>query len=272
MVPKQAQALRTEQHARAMAATAREITKSAKKPSAKAKMRVAVMFSGGKDSTYAVEYCMSKGWEIAYLLSVKPTRTDCYLFHYATVEHTPKQARSLGLKHIYLTCSVADPMKEANIIKSTVERNPVDAVVLGGTGLQETQLGSLQNALLPLGVEVFAAHAGLDHDRVMEEMIEKGYDIRITQFASDGFGKDWLGKRIDAPTLAQLKIRALQFGFHVGGEGGYYDTFVCDGPIFKQKIKFNGLKPVLESSYTGHLVVEDLLIQEKQPSAMLAVK
>lgn len=267
-----------EKHSEQMAETAAKITAQAVKPSkklsAKPKMRVAVMFSGGKDSTYAVEYCLSKGWEIAYLLSVKPSRTDCYLFHYATVEHTPKQARILGLKHIYLTCNVADPVKEANIIKGVVERNPVDAVVLGGTGLQETQLGSLQHALLPLGVEVFSSHAGMDHDLVMQEMIEKGYDIRITQFASDGFGKEWLGKRIDADMLKQLKVRALQFGFHVGGEGGYYDTFVCDGPIFKQKIKFNGLKPVMESSYAGHLIVEDLLIQEKQWSsqAMVAIK
>ena len=261
-----------ETHSKKMAETAAKITGQAVKPSkrliAKPKMRVAVMFSGGKDSTYAVEYCLSKGWEIAYLLSVKPNRTDCYLFHYATVEHTPKQARILGLKQIYTTCNVADPVKEANIIKGVVERNPVDAVVLGGTGLQETQLGSLQNALLPLGVEVFSSHAGMDHDVVMQEMIEKGYDIRITQFASDGFGREWLGKR------KQLKVRALQFGFHVGGEGGYYDTFVCDGPIFKQKIKLNHLKPVMESSYAGHLLVEDLMIQEKQasPPAMLALK
>ena len=256
-------------HAEALARTAEKITKSARKPAPKAKMRVAVLFSGGKDSTYAVEYCLSKGWEIAYLLSVKPTRTDCYLFHYATVEHTPKQARTLGLRHIYLSCSVADPVKEANIIKNVVERNPVDAVVLGGTGLQETQLGSLQNALLPLGIEVFASHAGMDHDAVMEEMIEKGYDIRITQFASDGFGKDWLGKRIDADTLKLLKIRSLQFGFHVGGEGGYYDTFVCDGPLFKQKLKFNGPRVVMENNYAGHLVVEDILIQEKQQTGKL---
>lgn len=270
--------MRVEKHSKDLAKKAAEITKAATKPSkvlsGKPKMRVAVMFSGGKDSTYAVEHCLNKGWEIAYLLSVKPTRTDCYLFHYATVEHTPKQARILGLRHIYTTCTVADPMKEANIIKTIVERNPVDAVVLGGTGLQETQIGSLQKTLLPLGIEVFAAHAGMDHDLVMEEMIAKGYDIRITQFASDGFGKEWLGRRIDADLLKQLKVRALQFGFHVGGEGGYYDTFVCDGPIFKQRIRFSGLKPMMENNYAGHLLVEDVAIANKllQPGKLIAVK
>ena len=63
-------------------------------------MKVAVLYSGGKDSNYAVEYALKKGWEIKYLLSVKPSRTDCYLFHFATVEHTELQAEALGIRHI----------------------------------------------------------------------------------------------------------------------------------------------------------------------------
>src|SRR4030042_5735411 len=103
-------------------------------------MKVAILFSGGKDSTYAVEYALSRGWDIQYLLSVKPTRKDCYLFHYATVEHTPKQAQILGLKQIMVKCNVANPKKEAQIVKEVVEKNKVDALILGGVGLQVTQL------------------------------------------------------------------------------------------------------------------------------------
>ena len=55
-------------------------------------MDVAIMYSGGKDSTYAIEYALDKGYNIKYLLSVKPNRTDCYLFHFATVEHTKELA------------------------------------------------------------------------------------------------------------------------------------------------------------------------------------
>src|SRR3989344_8185660 len=93
------------------------------------KMKVAVLYSGGKDSTYAIDYALKKGWEISYLLSVKPNRTDCYLFHFATVEHTKKLAKSLGIKQIYTTCDVADPVKEAEIVKDIIIKNPVDAVL-----------------------------------------------------------------------------------------------------------------------------------------------
>ena len=129
-------------------------------------MNVAIMYSGGKDSTYAIDYCKSKGWNIKYLISVKPNRTDCYLYHFATVELTKELAKILGYKHFYLTCDVADPEKEALIVKEVIEKNKVDALVLGGIGLQETQLRTLQKMLIPLNVEVFAAHSGEDDEIV----------------------------------------------------------------------------------------------------------
>jgi len=223
--------------------------------------KVAVLYSGGKDSNYAVEYCLKRGWEIAYLLSVKPTRTDCYLFHYATVEHTPLQAAALGLKHILVDCDVADPEQEAAIVKRVVEENPVDAVVLGGTGLQVTQIQSIQKALLPLGVEAFASHAGDDHGALFEDMLNKGYKIIITQFASDGLSK-WLGRVITNENFKDLKKDALVYGFHLGFDGGYADTFVLDMPLFQKKIVFESMSLVRDSECTGHVTVRAELAEK----------
>src|SRR3989338_9455168 len=153
-------------------------------------MRAAIMYSGGKDSTFAIDLAKEKGWDIRYLISIKPTRKDCYLFHYATVEHTKELAKIMKIPHVFGKCSVADPEQEALIVKNIVQKNqktnPVNAVVLGGTGLQETQLKSIQNALRPLRIEVFAAHAGEEHDLVIEKMLGKGYEIIVAQVASDG--------------------------------------------------------------------------------------
>ena len=138
-------------------------------------MRVAILFSGGKDSAYAIEYAMQKKFEIAYLLTVKPTRKDCFLFHYSTAENAAQVAEMLGFRHVLINCDVADPKAEATLVREVVERDKVDALILGGIGLQVTQIKSLQDALLPLGVECFAAHAGYDHKELMEEMLSKGF-------------------------------------------------------------------------------------------------
>ena len=225
-------------------------------------MKVAILYSGGKDSTYAIEYALNRGWNIEYLLSVKPTRKDCYLFHYATVEHTKEQAQVLGLKHILVKCAVADPKKEADIVKGVVERNMVDAVILGGVGLQITQLKSVQDALLPLGVEVFAAHAGLDHDKVMQEMLDKGYKFMITQVASDGL-MNWLGRVVTSENFEELKNAAFDYGFHIGFEGGYADTFMLDGPIFNKRIEVMASEKIVDDEYCGHIVFKRLKLADK---------
>ncbi|MBU89908.1 hypothetical protein CMO94_00070 [Candidatus Woesearchaeota archaeon] len=230
-------------------------------------MKVAIMYSGGKDSTFAIDHALEKGWDIEYLISIKPTRTDCYLFHFATVEHTKDLAKILQIPHILESCSVADPKKEAQIVKEIVEKqqktSPVNAVVLGGTGLQETQLKSIQNALRPLGIEVFASHAGEEHDLVIEQILNKGYEIMITQVASDGL-MPWLGKTLTKENFKELKKDSVNYKFHIGFEGGYADTLILDGPIFRNKLKVDSFEKVVEDKYCGHVKINKLEILDKE--------
>ena len=229
-------------------------------------MDVAILYSGGKDSTFAIQHAKDKGWNIRYLISVKPTRKDCFLFHFATVEHTKDLAKMLDIPHFYVKCSVADPKKEANIVKEVVEKNQkkmkVDAVILGGTGLQETQLRSIQEALRPFNIDVFAAHAGEEHDLVMEQMLSRDYEIMITQIASDGL-KDWLGKRITKENFPQLKKDSLRYGFHIGFEGGYADTLVTDCPLFTKKLVVENMSITFEDNYCGHVVINKFRMEDK---------
>ena len=229
-------------------------------------MDVAILYSGGKDSTFAIQHAIDKGWNIKYLISVKPTRKDCFLFHFATVEHTKEFAKQLGIPHFYVPCSVADPIKEADIVKKIVEKNQsimkVDAVVLGGTGLQETQLKSIQNALSSLKVDAFASHAGEDHDLVMEQMLSKGYEIMITQIASDGL-KEWLGKKITKDNFPQLKKDSIKYGFHIGFEGGYADTLVTNCPLFEKQMVVEDMSVFFEDNYCGHVVINKYRMQNR---------
>ena len=229
-------------------------------------MDIAILFSGGKDSAFAIQHAKQKGWNIKYLISIKPTRKDCFLFHYATVEQTKDIAKMLQIPHFYAKCKVADPIKEASIVKDIVQSNQkrfkIDAVVLGGTGLQETQLKSIQNALSPLKVDAFASHAEEDHDIVMEQMLNKGYEILITQIASDGL-KDWLGKKITKENFAQLKRDSVRYGFHIGFEGGYADTLVMDCPIYPQRLVVEDMSIIYEDDYCGHVVINKYRMENK---------
>ena len=229
-------------------------------------MDVAILYSGGKDSTFAIQHAKEKGWDIKYLISVKPARKDCYLFHFATIEQTRDLAKILQIPHFYVKCKVSDPVKEANIVKEVVDKNQrkikIDAVVLGGTGLQETQLKSIQNALRPLKVEAFAANSGEEHDLVMEKMLRNGYEILITQIASDGL-KDWLGNKITKENFLQLKKDSVKYGFHIGFEGGYADTLVIDCPLYSKRLVIEDMSIIFEDNYCGHVVINKYRMEDK---------
>jgi len=225
-------------------------------------MKVAILYSGGKDSTYAIEYCRKRNWDIKYLLSIKPSRTDCYLFHYATVEMTKETSKLLDMPHKYVECDIADPVKEARIVKNIILEDPVDAVVLGGTGLQVTQLKSIQDALLPYGIEVFAAHSGLDHEDSFRQMIDKGYKIMITQVAAEGAHK-YLGKIIDKNNFNDLKKDSIKYGFHIGFEGGPADTLVLDCPLFSKKLEILDFSVKKENEFSGHVIVNKFNVTKK---------
>src|SRR5207249_4799 len=51
-------------------------------------VRVAALFSGGKDSTYAAYAAVQRGWELTHLLSILPADRESMLFHVPNLHMT----------------------------------------------------------------------------------------------------------------------------------------------------------------------------------------
>ena len=85
----------------------------------------------------------------------------------------------------------------------------------------------------------------------------------ITQFASDGL-KKWLGVEINEENFDELKKDSEKYGFHIGFEGGYADTFCLDSPFFPQRINVIESEKVFDGEYTGHLIIKKLELVEKE--------
>ena len=75
-------------------------------------MKVAVMYSGGKDSTMALNYALEQGWEVEMLISVKPKSTESFLYQYATVEWTKLSSEALGIPVIHVKSEKIGPKEE----------------------------------------------------------------------------------------------------------------------------------------------------------------
>lgn len=221
-------------------------------------MKVAVLFSGGKDSAMAVQYAKQKGWEIEALIAVKPKNTEAYLWHYSTVEWTILSANAMELPLYLVKTDEIGPENEAKILEKVFSKLKINAILLGGVGLQKTQINSVKKIAEKFKIKVIVPYENYTSEELLREEIQAGLDIRITNVAVEGLGPEWLGKKLDGKSALQMKILAEKYGFNILGEGGHYDSFVVDGEMFKKKIEFLDTKKVWDSkTSSGYLEVKN---------------
>jgi len=227
-------------------------------------MKVAVMFSGGKDSVACCLYALQQGWQIEALVAIKPRTTEAYLWHYPTVEWTLLQAEAMGIPIILARTDEIGSQKEAGVLGNVFARLKSEAILLGGVGLQETQINEVKKVAKKFGKNVIVPFAGMTSEELLEYEIKQGFDIRITDVATDGLGREWIGKKLDFEAMIDLKHLSGKFGFDALGEGGQYNTFVVDGPIFKQRIEFLEEEKIWDSkTSSGYLEVKDAKLEDK---------
>jgi len=63
-------------------------------------MKLAVLFSGGKDSCLALHKVLKEGHQVKYLLNVYPENRDSFMFHKQDLGLLKAQAGRLGIKMI----------------------------------------------------------------------------------------------------------------------------------------------------------------------------
>lgn len=227
-------------------------------------MKVAIMYSGGKDSTMALKYAIDKGWEIEALISVKPKSTESFLYQYATVEWTKLSSEALDIPLIHIRSEKIGPMEEADELENVFKNLKVDAIVVGGVGLQKTQIREWKRVAEKFGIDVIVPYQSLKSEELLDEEIKSGFDIRITDVATDGLGPEWLGKKLDKESVKELKRLANEFGFDPVGEGGSFNTLVTDGPIFNKRIEVIDSKKVWDNkTYSGYLEINEAKLVPK---------
>jgi len=60
-------------------------------------VRVAALYSGGKDSTYAVHVAQQRGWEVTRLVSILPEDPASMLYHVPDLHVVPLLAEAMGI-------------------------------------------------------------------------------------------------------------------------------------------------------------------------------
>jgi len=224
-------------------------------------MRVAVLYSGGKDSNYALHWALKEGFDVRFLVSMVSERDDSYMYHVPNIHLTELQAKAVGIPLIKGFTS-GEKEKEVDDMKAVLEGLKIDGVVAGALA-SEYQKQRVDKVANELGLESFAPAWHRDPVEYMRELIEI-FDIVMVGVSAYGLDERWLGRRIDGKALDELVRLHEKYRIHVAGEGGEFETFVRDAPFFKARIVFDDVEALWdEFNHSGVLEVKGAHLEGK---------
>lgn len=198
-------------------------------------MKVAVLFSGGKDSTYALWVALHQ-YRVETLLSFLPESDESWLFHHPNIHITEKLARCIDLPLLQIKTKIGAKEELKSLIKTLKELHDIEALVTGGL-LSEFQRFHFNRACRELNIPCFSPLWRKNQYLLLKELIDNNFHIIFSSVSSMGLKREHLGKRITAKVLSYLQHLNRKFGFSIGGEGGEYETLVIDAPFFKKRLE-----------------------------------
>lgn len=221
-------------------------------------MRVAALFSGGKDSTYSIFKALEDGHELTCLISMHPISDESLLFHFPTNNLLNKISHVLGVPLVQGYCEWARKEVEitqlTRVVKQALNDYPIDGLVSGVIS-SKFQLNIFQEICNKFNLKLLSPLWEINSDEYFNKLLNLNFRILITRVAAMGLDSNWLGKEITYSSYLKMKALSKKYQFNMTFEGGEGETLVLDCPIYKKKIlvkesrkKWDGIRGIFEIS------------------------
>ena len=227
-------------------------------------MKLASLFSGGKDSTFAIYKAKLQGHSIESLVSVFPKSDESHLLHYPNVSTTLLQAKAMRIPQITAKVSTDDTEDELeelqNLLKKAINNFGIEGFVHGGL-FSEYQKNRFERVGSMLGLKVLAPLWHVNQKSYLEELLTSKFRFIITSVTSAGIDQSWLGKELTMHDVEQLEKLSSKHGFNLAFEGGEAETFVIDCPLFYFPIKIIKANKIWDG-YRGRFEITEAILDQ----------
>jgi len=203
-------------------------------------MRVASLFSGGKDSAYALYIAQQWGWEVTQLVSLFAKNPDSFMYHTVNIHLTKHLAQAIDIP-LHFAETAGEKEKELNELKHILKPLDIDGVVSGAIA-SEYQRTRIEQVCDELGIKSFTPLWHKHQELLLHDQVNAGFHIIIVGVFAQGFDETWLGRTIDEQCIMELRYLHEKAGINSAGEGGEFETLVVDGPPFKQKLVIDEMR------------------------------
>ncbi len=206
------------------------------------------LFSGGKDSSWALYRALERGLSVSRLLTVHPGE-DSYLYHVPATELAGLASESIGIELLELEPGDIGTDLVGSSARGDAELEPLERAlrelddelgikgVIAGAIESEFQTSRIEAMCDRLEIDLFAPLWQRDSRTLANEIVDAGFEIVVIQVAARGLDESWLGRRLDADAFSDLEALHEQYGVHILGEGGEFETLVTNGPHMKRPIE-----------------------------------
>ncbi len=228
-------------------------------------VKLGVLFSSGKDSSYAMWIMKKQNYDIKCLISIKSTNENSFMFHTPNIDITKLQAKAM---EIPLIEQITKGKKEDELndlekaLRKAKEKYKIEGVVTGAI-FSDYQRTRIEKVCDKIGLKVFSPLWHKNQEVEMKELIKEKFEVIIASIAADGLDESWLGKKINREILKKLIELNKKIGINIAGEGGEYESLVLDAPMFKKRIKILESEKIIESKYVGRFLIKKAKLVKK---------
>lgn len=224
-------------------------------------MRVAALFSGGKDSTLAARLAEEDGHQVPYLVTMRSGNPDSYMFHTVNVEAAGLQAEAWGKQWVQ-AWTAGEKERELDDLKAALEGLPIDGVVSGAIA-SSYQRDRVERICGELGLTHLSPLWGRDREELLMLVLGMGMRVIFTAVAANGLDESWLGRRLDEAAVKELLALSRDYGVDPCGEGGEYESMVLDAPWFRRKVVVSKAERTWDG-VSGRYVIREACLHDKR--------
>ena len=220
--------------------------------------KLASLFSGGKDSVYATHLAKKEGYSVECLISIYSENKESYMFHTPSVEKTKKQAEVMEIPLI-IERTKGEKEIELGDLKRAISRAKeefgIEGVITGA--IQSVyQASRIQEICFELELDVFNPLWQKDEASYLDELVKEKFKVILVGVFAYPFDKSWLLREINEKFISEVKELNEKYKIHVAGEGGEFETFVLDCPLYSRPLDVVSSKVLEEGEYSYRAEVE----------------
>ena len=227
-------------------------------------MKLFSLFTGGKDSTLAIKKMLDNGYDVDTVITFFSENPYSYMFHTVNIEWTYLHAVSMNMAYYIFNTKGIKERELLDLKKAftAMKRLGYKGVVTGAIA-SKYQKSRIEKIAKRVGLNVYSPLWGYDQEKLMHEYLREKIVFMIISVSSLGLEEKHLGWIVkDIDDIDEIIRLSRKYHFNPTGEGGEYESFVIDTPIFRYKIKIQESKKIF-SGDSGYLIIKNASLKNK---------